>query len=111
MAVRFTIALKRKSGVLEILLEQTFAAGKLKEEKNHAILLEAAKAVYGNIDTVRIGMAGAQGASGEETPPVRLSHVEQIAKIDEQARQKMLQKPSVADALEVFGGEIISIDD
>lgn len=102
---------KPENGVLEILLEQTFAAGKLKEEKNHAILLEAAKAVYGNIDTVKIGMAGAQGSSGEETPPVRLSHVEQIAKIDEQARQKMLQKPSVADALEVFGGEIISIDD
>ena len=102
---------KPENGVLEIVLEQTFAAGKLKEEKNHAILLEAAKAVYGNINTVRIGMAGAQGASGEETPPVRLNHVEQIAKIDEQARQKMLQKPSVADAVEVFGGEIISIDD
>lgn len=102
---------KPENGVLEILLEQTFAAGKLKEEKNHAILLEAAKTVYGNINTVRIGMAGSQGSSGEEAPPVRLNHVEQIAKIDEQARQKMLQKPSVADAVEVFGGEIVSLDD
>ncbi len=101
---------KPENGVFNIQIEQAFAAGKLKEEKNLNYLLEAAKEVYGNIETVQITMAGADNSTAA-TPPNRNSHVEQIAKIDEQARQKVLQKPAVADAVDVFGGEIIEVED
>ncbi len=102
---------KPEDGVMEIILEQSFAAGKLKEEKNLNLLLEAARQVYGKVESVKISMAGAHNQVAGEPAPVKLTHVEQIAKIDEQTRQKVLQKPSVADALDVFGGEIVDIED
>ncbi len=102
---------KPEDGVMTIQLEQSFAAGKLKEEKNIALLLEAARQVYGTVNSIRVIMAGADNAVPGEPAPARLTHVEQIARIDEQARQKVLQKPSVADAVEVFGGEIVDIED
>ena len=35
---------------------------------------------------------------------------EEIAKIDEEAKQKVKQKPEISDALDVFGGDIVSIE-
>jgi DNA polymerase-3 subunit gamma/tau len=102
---------KPEDGVMTIQLEQSFAAGKLKEEKNINILLEAARQVYGSVSSIRVIMAGSENAVAPDAAPSRMTHVEQIARIDEQARQKVLQKPSVADAIEVFGGEIIEIED
>ncbi len=100
---------KPESGILVIFLEQAFAAGKLKESKNIALLTEAAREVFGNVDTVKIQVPG--NSSEEAPPPPRESHREQIARLDEQARQKVLQKPSIADAVDTFGGEIVDIEE
>ncbi|PKL49438.1 MAG: hypothetical protein CVV42_05485 [Candidatus Riflebacteria bacterium HGW-Riflebacteria-2] len=100
---------KPEGGVLVLFLEQAFAAGKLKEAKNIAMLTEAAKEVFGNVDAVKILVPG--NSSENVPPPPRESHREQIARLDEQARQKVLQKPSIADAVDTFGGEIIDIEE
>lgn len=102
-----------ENGTLVITLEQTFAAGKLKEEKNMATLLAAAKEVFGDVQSVSINMAGANISNGPatDTVPDKNAHREQIAKIDEQARQKLLAKPSIADAVDIFGGEIIDLEE
>ena len=96
-----------EKGILTIQLEQSFAASKLKEEKNIAFLLEAAREIFGQVNSVQINVPGAT----TEVVPQKNNHQEQIAKIDEQARQKLLQKASIADAVEVFGGEIIDLGD
>lgn len=99
---------KPEGGTLVIAIEQAFAAGKLKEPKNLSLLLESAKEVFGEVETVKIHVPG---ASVENVPPPQLAHREQIAKLDEQARQKLLQKPSISDAIDVFGGEIIDLEE
>jgi len=100
---------KPEGGTLLIFLEQAFAAGKLKESKNIALLTEAAKEVFPNVDSVKIQVPGK--GSEEAPPPPRENHREQIARLDEQARQKVLQKPSIADAVDTFGGEIVDIEE
>ena len=102
---------KPDNGVMTIQLEQSFAAGKLKEEKNMALLLEAAKQVYGAITSIRITMTGAAESSEGQPSTEKFNHKEQIARIDEQKKQRMLQTPAVSDAIEVFGGEIIDLED
>ncbi|HNX75950.1 MAG TPA: DNA polymerase III subunit gamma/tau [Candidatus Rifleibacterium sp.] len=102
---------KPENGVMTFQLEQSFAAGKLKEEKNMALILEAARQVYGTVDSIRIVMAGSPGPGDGQPAQERPNHAEQIAKIDEQKRQKILQKPAVSDAVDVFGGEIIDVED
>ena len=100
---------KPEAGTLVIFLEQAFAAGKLKESKNIALLTEAAKEVFSNVDQVKIQVPG---KGGEDAPPApRDNHREQIAQLDEQARQKVLQKPSIADAVDTFGGDIVDIEE
>jgi len=100
---------KPENGTLTIFLEQAFAAGKLKESKNIALLVEAAREVFGNVDQVKIQVPG--NGSDDAPPPPRESHREQIARLDEQARQKVLQKPSIADAVDTFGGDIVDIEE
>ncbi len=102
---------KPENGVMTIQLEQSFAAGKLKEEKNMAWLLEAAKQVYGAITSIRITMSGAAESTDGQPAPEKFNHKEQIARIDEQKKQRVLQTPAVSDALDVFGGEIVDIED
>lgn len=102
---------KPENGVMVIQLEQTFAAGKLKEEKSMNILLEAARQIFGQVDSIRIAVPGSGEPVPGEVVPAKLNHKEQIARIDEQSRQKLLQKPAVADALDVFGGEIIDLEE
>lgn len=100
---------KPEGSTLTILLEQAFAAGKLKEPKNMVLLTEAAKEVFGKIDTVKIQVPGAETSSVPQ--PACDDHREQIARLDEQARQKVLQKPSIADAIDIFGGDIVDIEE
>lgn len=100
---------KPEGSTLIILLEQAFAAGKLKEPKNMALLTEAAKEVFSKVDTVKIQIPGAE--TDNVPQPTRDDHREQIARLDEQARQKVLQKPSIADAIDIFGGEIVDIEE
>jgi DNA polymerase III subunit gamma/tau len=69
-----------------------------------------------------ISRAGGEGsqAAGERVrdrpfsatnPASRGNHKERIAQIDQQARQRILAKPAFAEALKVFGGEMISIEE
>lgn len=104
---------KAENGILVITLDQSFAAGKLKEEKNMTILLEAAKEVFPGVNNVKISLPGSEGSpSGQNgIVPVKNTHKEQIAQIDEQARQKLLLKPSIADAIDIFGGEIVDLEE
>jgi hypothetical protein len=104
---------KPENGVLTVVLEQSFAAGKLKEEKNMGILLDAAREIFGAVESIRITLPGSEAAPARVAPvvPDKNQHREQIAKIDEQARQKLLQQPSIADAVDVFGGEIIDLEE
>ncbi|PKL43623.1 MAG: hypothetical protein CVV41_07570 [Candidatus Riflebacteria bacterium HGW-Riflebacteria-1] len=99
---------KPEGGTLTIVIEQAFAAGKLKEAKNMSLLLEAAKDVFGAVETVKIHVPG---ATSDNVPPPQADHREQIARLDEQARQKLLQKPSIADAIDIFGGEIVDLEE
>lgn len=103
---------KPENGVLTIVLDQSFAAGKLKEEKNMAILLEAAQEVFSGVNSIKISLPGQEpGNQPGGNVPSKNAHQEQIAKIDEQARQKLLQKPSIADAVDIFGGEIVDVEE
>lgn len=102
---------KPENGLLQIVLEQEFAVNKLREEKNMAILLEAAKEVFGKVARVIVNTPDKTGQKPESSKPQnKISHREQIAQIDEAARKKVLQKPAIADAIDVFGGEILDIE-
>jgi DNA polymerase-3 subunit gamma/tau len=101
---------KPENGVLHVLIEQDFAANKLMEEKNLETLLEAAREAFGKISKVEVGMPGKITKEDKEKPVVRMSHREQIAKIDEAARKRVMEKPAIADAIDIFGGEILDIE-
>jgi hypothetical protein len=102
---------KPENGLLQVVLEQEFAVNKLREEKNMAILLEAAKEVFGKVARVIVNTPDKTGQKPESSKPQnKISHREQIAQIDEAARKKVLQKPAIADAIDVFGGEILDIE-
>ena len=110
--------IKRGSdGVLTLCIGHSFAYNKLKEEKSVSVLLEAAKELWPNTEKIVITMNGAAGASdnSNKAQPVsesvpRVNMREEIAKIDEQSKQKVKEKPEVSDALDVFGGDVIGIE-
>ncbi len=117
-----TASLKRSSeGILTIELAHSFSYSMLKEQPKQDIILEAAKELWSDVKSLRICMAGSSSATG----PVSSSHnsvsavaqaaprinmQEEIAKIDEQAKEKVKATPEVSAALEVFGGDIIKIE-
>ncbi len=103
---------KPAEGVLSIILDQSFAAGKLKEEKNMAILLEAAKEVFKGVERISITLPGSgRSQDNEVTMAPATSHKDKIAKIDEETRQKILQQPAIADAVDIFGAEIVDLEE
>ncbi len=100
-----------EDGCLKLALSQDFAVKRLKEEKNYALLLAVAKEVFGEINSVVVvNPTNEKKNSLNDSPKRIVSHQEEIARIDEEVRQKLLAKPSIADAVEVFGGEIVKID-
>ncbi len=101
---------KPENGVLHVFIEQEFAVNKLMEEKNLETLLEAAREAFGKISKVEIAKPGKIRQQEKEKPVVRMSHREQIAQIDEAARKKVMEKPAIADAIDIFGGEILDIE-
>ncbi len=111
--------IKKENEILTIFVSHSFAYTKLKEEKSISIILEAAKSIWPNIDKIEIKMMGTSTNSsatieGQEnsdpSTPHRIDMREEIAKIDEQSKQKVKQTPEVSEALDVFGGDIISIE-
>lgn len=100
---------KPVGNVLKIQIEQEFAVQKLNEPKNLEVLLLSAKEIFAGIEKVCVEVFA--GNNQTSLPEKKLDHREQIAKIDEAARQKVLQKPAIAEAIDVFGGEILDIED
>ena len=109
-------SLKKESGnSLTIWVNHSFAYPKLKDEKSLSIILESAKELWPNIEKVDIRMAGNNEKLDENdinrnTTTKHVDMLEEISKIDEQAKLKVKQTPQVADALEIFGGDIIKIE-
>ena len=98
-----------EAGCAKISVDQGFAAKRLKEAKNIELMIQAAKDSLPGAETIQIITPDMKTEKKSLNKAARVNHKEQIAKIDEKARQKILQKPPIADAIEVFGGEIIDI--
>ncbi len=106
---------KDAKGTITLIVPHSFAYTKLKEEKSTAIILEAAKEIWPNTEKIIISMTGSSNEVSSapkavSQPVQRVDIREEIAKIDEEAKQKVKQKPEISDALEVFGGDIIRIE-
>ena len=99
---------------LKITVGYSFAYSKLKEEKHEKILLDAAKSIWKNIEKIQISMTDSGSSNDTERSSSSLDKpvnmVEEIAKIDEQAKRKVEQTPQVADAKKIFDAEIIGIE-
>ena len=115
----YTANVKRSvEGVLTLELHQTFACNKLKEQKSKDVILEAAKELWPEIVSVEITMSGASANSSVSSSVSvsavsderRINMQEEIAKIDEIAKEKVKASPQVSEALEVFGGDIVKIE-
>lgn len=107
--------LKKEGNLLVITVNLSYAYTKLNEEDSKAIILDAAKQIWPNIEKVEIKntansnpTAISNNNNKVQSPPVDM--LVEIAKIDEQAKQKVKQTPQVSEALEVFGGDVIGIE-
>lgn len=106
-----------EGGIMVIAMESDFAAAKCRDPKSLETLKAHAEAEFGPVQSIRItGPAdrqspakAAEAASSAPAKP-RVNHSEEIAKIDRAARQAIIDQPPVADALAVFGGEIIQVE-
>lgn len=98
-----------ENGILSVEVTQKFAFDKLNEEKNKNILLKSAQDVFKDAQSVRILSPDSRKANDDKKPPAR-SHDEEIKRLDKKARDKILKKPEIAEAIEVFGGEIVSLE-
>ncbi len=106
---------KDSNGTITLVVPHSFAYTKLKEEKSIAIILEAAKEIWPNSEKIVVSMTGSSNdvsstPKAVSAPVQRVDMREEIAKIDEEAKQKVKQKPEISDALDVFGGDIVSIE-
>ena len=108
---------KSSDGVLTLTLAPNFAYEKLKEDKSVGIILKAAKELWPNTERIVVSRIGTENTTANtnrnlesQTPVQRVDMREEIARIDEMSKQKVKEKQEVSEALEVFGGDIISID-
>ena len=96
---------------LIITVGYSFAYSKLKEEKHEKILLEAAKSIWKNIEQIKLVDSSLSNDSNlNQTLNKPVDMVEEIAKIDEQAKQRVKQTSEVADAIKIFDADIIGIE-
>lgn len=108
--------LKKENTLLVLNVNLSYAYTKLNEEGSIKILLDAAKQIWPNIEKVEVRNGASKTTANSsnsnqsfvQSQPVDM--LVEIAKIDEQAKQKVKQTPQVAEALEVFGGDVIGIE-
>ena len=108
--------LKKENSLLVLNVNLSYAYTKLNEESSIKILLDAAKQIWPNIEKVEVRNGASKTTTNSrnsnqcfvQSQPVDM--LVEIAKIDEQAKQKVKQTPQVAEALEVFGGDVIGIE-
>ncbi len=108
---------KTSDGVITLTLAPNFAYEKLKEDKSIDIILKAAKEIWPDTVKIVVSRIGTENSIADnrknpvsQTPVQRVDMREEIARIDEMSKQKVKEKQEVSDALDVFGGDIISID-
>jgi len=98
---------------LVIVMDSDFAANRAKDPHTLQMMQPLITEIFGSAFTLEI-----IGQSEPKIPSVKdsankisgVTHQEQIARIDQEVRKKILDKPAVADALAIFGGEIIQIE-
>ena len=111
-SLMLSASLKKDNNSLKIVVNHSFAFTKLNDEKSKAIILDSAKQIWSNIEKIEIQNSSVPVSNGNQTiaQPVRTDMLDEIAKIDEQAKQKIKKTPQVSEALEIFGGDIIGIE-
>ncbi len=116
-AVMQKASLKIENEKLILTLNQTFAYTKLKEEKSIAIILESAKELWPNVKNVeillennKIPTTNDEIKSQNQIVNRRVDLKEEIAKIDEETKERIKKTPQVSEAMEVFGADIIGIE-
>jgi len=103
-----------EGGAMVITIESDFAAAKCREQKAIEAIKANVELEFGAIQTIRIlGPSDNKALNPDpEMVPAKIpiKHSEEIAKIDRAVRQAIIDKTPVADALAVFGGEIIQVE-
>ncbi|HQG29546.1 MAG TPA: hypothetical protein PLY73_13425, partial [Candidatus Ozemobacteraceae bacterium] len=105
-----------KNGVVTVVSNSSFHIERLRDPKVQAQLDPLLAAVYG--PGTRIVVKNPQEALVRSKPeereaqpkPAGANHAQQIARLDQEARNKVLEKPAIADALATFGGDVIGVE-
>lgn len=102
-----------KDQVLTVLFSSDFAARQAGEARAVELFQPLFAACFG--DQARLVVRGPQAVGGEAkagsaTSSGKPSVQENIAKIDREDRQRITQKPEVADAMKIFGADIVGIE-
>ncbi len=105
-----------KDGVVTIISNSGFHIERLRDPKVQAQLDPLLAAVYG--PGTRLVVKNPQEAlirpkpQEREAPPkpAGANHAQQIARLDQEARNKVLAKPAVIDLLAVIPGDIVSVE-
>ncbi|MFZ2958917.1 MAG: hypothetical protein WA705_18655 [Candidatus Ozemobacteraceae bacterium] len=118
-----------RDGILTVLIDNDFAIVKCREPKTLGFLQPLLDEFFGantkllakppgskepspGFSTISpVDRASREPTSGAASAPAPMKNLaENIARIDQAAKQKILSQPAVTEALQVFGGEIIQIE-
>jgi len=101
----------QEGNYLKLVLESEFSARNAKEPRHLPIIRSTLEEVFGKFEKLEI-IARNQASEKSSKPPIPEKVVLQqsLNKLDQEERRKILEKPSVSDAIEVFGGEIVQIE-
>jgi len=110
-----------KDGVVTALTSSGFHLERLREPGVMAMMEPLLGEIFGpgtkftikNIQesNSREASSGAPSSTGGPAPaPAGAQHAQQIARIEQEGRKKVLAKPSIADALDVFGGDVTEVE-
>ncbi len=108
--------LKKDNNKIIITVNRSFAYSRLKEEKSLSNILEAARQIWPNVEKIEIlnSTNAANNISEKTNADTNLSRpvdmIDEIVKIDEQAKEKAKKIPQISDALDIFGGDIIGYE-
>ncbi|MBF0542848.1 MAG: DNA polymerase III subunit gamma/tau [Candidatus Riflebacteria bacterium] len=99
--------------ILTVSFESEFSLKKTKEPRTHELLQSILNEVFGEgvklIATQKNSKEGKVFKDSNEEPAFS-SFQTNISKLDKEAKQRLLSKPEIKDALEIFGGEVTEIE-
>lgn len=109
-----------KNGIVTVVSTSGFHIERLRDPKVQAQLEPLLAELYGPGASLviknpqetppRPGSETADTAPKPPAAPPAANHAQQIARLDQEARNKVLAKPSVVDALSVFGGDVVNVE-